>query len=174
MRLHPAERYQTADEMLVEVERVLRTEFHSAGQTELKSWLVQLGRRDNAPSIGRAPRDEAGVVKDTVGTDLSIGTSFELRDLEQSNDQTELQRGRTPSPELKSAPTASLMEAPPLPRSGHTAEIAKPGYHAPARGRSGGFWLGVILTLGAVVGARYLWVWAENRGRDDRAGDRRQ
>jgi serine/threonine-protein kinase len=164
MRLHPAERYQTADEMLVEVERVLRTEFHSAGQTELKSWLVQLGRRDNAPSIGRGPRDESGVVKDTMGTDLSIGTSFELRDLEHSNDQTELQRGRTPSPELKSAPTASLMEAPPLPRSGHTAEIAKPGYHAPARGRSGGFWFGVILTLGAVVGARYLWVWAENRG----------
>ncbi len=82
MRLHPAERYQTAEEMLVEVERVLRTEFHSAGQTELKSWLVQLGRRDNAPSIGRAPRDETGVVKDIVGTDLSIGTSFELRDLE--------------------------------------------------------------------------------------------
>src|SRR6185369_16171942 len=164
MRLHPAERYQTADEMLAEVERVLRTEFHSAGQTELKAWLVQLGRRDNAPSIGRGPRDESGVVKDTMGTDLSIGTSFELRDLEQSNDQTELQRGRTPSPEVKSAPTASLMEAPPLPRSGHTAEIAKPGYHPPPRGRSGGFWFGVILTLGAVVGARYAWVWAENRG----------
>ena len=164
MRLHPAERYQTADEMLVEVERVLRTEFHSAGQTELKAWLEQLGRRDNAPSIGRAPRDEAGVVKDAVGTDLSIGTSFELRDLEQSNDQTEMQRGRTPSPEVRSAPTASLMEAPPLPRSGHTAEIVKPGAHVQPRGRSGGFWFGVILTLGAVVGARYLWVWAENRG----------
>ena len=67
MRLHPAERYQTADEMLVEVERVLRTEFHSAGQTELKSWLEQLGRRDSAPSIGKAPRDAGGVVKDVDG-----------------------------------------------------------------------------------------------------------
>ena len=164
MRLHPAERYQTAEEMLVEVERVLRTEFHSAGQTELKSWLVQLGRRDNAPSIGRAPRDETGVVKDIVGTDLSIGTSFELRDLEVSSEQTELQRGRTPSPEPKPFPGGSLKEPPPLPRSGHTAEIAKPGANVPSRGHSGGFWLGVILTLGAVVGARYLWVWAENRG----------
>ena len=164
MRLHPAERYQTAEEMLVEVERVLRTEFHSAGQTELKSWLEQLGRRDKAPSIGRAPRDEAGVVKDIVGTDLSIGTSFELRDLELSTEQTELQRGRTPSPEPKPFPGGSLKEPPPLPRSGHTAEIAKPAPHVPARSRSGGFWLGVILTLGAVVGARYLWVWAENRG----------
>jgi len=164
MRLHPAERYQTADEMLAEVERVLRTEFHSAGQTELKSWLVQLGRRDNAPSIGRAPRDETGVVKDIVGTDLSVGTSFELRDLEQASEQTELQRGRTPSPEPKPFPGGSLKEPPPLPRSGHTAEIAKPGANLPARGRSSGFWLGVILTLGAVVGARYLWVWAENKG----------
>jgi len=164
MRLHPAERYQTAEEMLVEVERVLRTEFHSAGQTELKSWLVQLGRRDNAPSIGRTPRDESGAVKDVVGTDLSIGTSFELRDLDLSSEQTELQRGRTPSPEPKPFPGGSLREPPPLPRSGHTAEIAKPAPHPPARGRSGGFWLGVILTLGAVVGARYLWVWAENRG----------
>ena len=163
MRLHPAERYQTAEEMLVEVERVLRTEFHSAGQTELKSWLEQLGRRDKAPSIGRAPRDETGVVKDIVGTDLSIGTSFELRDLELSTEQTELQRGRTPSPEPKPFPGGSLKEPPPLPRSGHTAEIAKPAY-VPKRGHSGGFWLGVILTLGAVVGARYLWVWAENRG----------
>ena len=164
MRLHPAERYQTADEMLAEVERVLRTEFHSAGQTELKSWLEQLGRRDKAPSIGRAPRDETGVVKDVVGTDLSIGTSFELRDLEQASEQTELQRGRTPSPEPKPFPGGSLKEPPPLPRSGHTAEIAKPGANVPARSRSGGFWLGVILTLGAVVGARYLWVWAENKG----------
>ncbi len=165
MRLHPAERYQTAGEMLAEVERVLRTEFQSAGQTELKSWLEQLGRRDHDPSIGRAPRDETGVVKDMVGTDLSIGTSFELRDLEQSSsEQTELQRGRTPSPEAKPFPGGSLKEPPPLPRSGHTAEIAKPGTNVPARSRSGGFWFGVILTLGAMVGVRYLWVWAQDRG----------
>ena len=68
----PAERYQTAEEMLVDVERVLRTEFHSAGQTELKPWLEQLGRRDNAPSIGKAPRDTGGVVNDMRG-DRSVG-----------------------------------------------------------------------------------------------------
>ena len=31
LRFLPKERYQTADEMLADVERVLRTEFHSAG-----------------------------------------------------------------------------------------------------------------------------------------------
>jgi eukaryotic-like serine/threonine-protein kinase len=166
MRLHPAERYQTAEEMLVEVERVLRTEFQSAGQTELKSWLEQIGRRDHAPSIGKAQRDTGGVISDMVGTDLSVGTSFELRDLEQA-DRTELQRGRTPPPEpvsdsnIVEARGESRKEQAP-PRSGHTAEIVKPG-PTPSR-RSGGFWLGVILTLGAVVGARYLLVWAEHRG----------
>ncbi|HLK89887.1 MAG TPA: serine/threonine-protein kinase, partial [Polyangia bacterium] len=155
MRLHPAERYQTAEEMLVEVERVLRTEFHSAGQTELKSWLEQLERRDHAPSIGKSARDSSGVVKDVVGTDLSVGTSFELGDLADA-DKTELQRGVTPPPERVTG------QAPP--RSGHTAEIVKPPATSPGRRRSGGFWLGVILTVGVLVGARYVWVWAENRG----------
>jgi PEGA domain len=162
MRLHATERYQTADEMLVEVERVLRTEFQSAGQTELKSWLEQLGRRDNAPSIGKAPRDTGGVINDVVGTDLSVGTSFELRDLEQA-DRTELQRGRTPPPESDAESKGASKREDAPPRSGHTAEIVKPGAPA-ARRSSGGFWLGVILTLGAVVGARYLLVWAEHRG----------
>src|SRR6478752_3907945 len=53
MRLAPSERYQTADEMLADVERSLRSEFHSAGQTELKLWLEQLGRRDDAPPISK-------------------------------------------------------------------------------------------------------------------------
>jgi len=53
MRLAPSERYQSAEEVLVDVERVLRNEFHSAGQTELKLWLEQLARRDSAPTISK-------------------------------------------------------------------------------------------------------------------------
>src|SRR5579871_5873453 len=161
MRLHPAERYQTAEEMLVEVERVLRTEFHSAGQTELKSWLEQLERRDHAPSIGKAARDTSGVVKDAVGTDLSVGTSFELDDLAEADkaDKTELQRGRTPPPEPNVRVTGEAPRS-----SGHTAEIVKPPTTQSGRRRSGGFWLGVVLTVGVLIGARYVWVWAENRG----------
>src|SRR5215831_2938459 len=40
MRLDPAQRYQSADEMLVDVERVLRTVYLPVGQTELKRWLA--------------------------------------------------------------------------------------------------------------------------------------
>ena len=66
----PSERYQTADEMLVDVERVLRTEFQSAGQTELKLWLEQLARRDGSPSIGKTrPGHERRRSTDGGGTD---------------------------------------------------------------------------------------------------------
>src|SRR5882672_9702352 len=55
MRLDPADRYQSADEMLIDIERVLRTVFRPAGQTELKRWLADLQREDGVPSIGKAP-----------------------------------------------------------------------------------------------------------------------
>ena len=168
MRLLPSERYQTAEEMLIEVERVLRNDFHSAGQTELKLWLEQLARKDGVPSIGKAARDGGGVVTEAQGTDLSVGTSFELGDLDVlsiSTDQTELQRGRAPSPPPVPPPppprAEPRSEPPPAPpRSGSTAEIVKPG----GRRRSSGFWLGVFFALGAVVGVRYLISWAEGRG----------
>src|SRR4029078_6774424 len=57
MRLAPSERYQSADEMLVDVERVLRTEVHSAGQNELQLWLV---RRPGAGGGERAGAARCG------------------------------------------------------------------------------------------------------------------
>jgi len=158
MRLAPSERYQSADEMLADVERVLRTEFQSAGQSELKAWLEQLGRRDDVPSIGKQRRDESGVVKDVMGTDLSAGTSFELGDLEASGGQTEGARARSPAPELKADPKAEP------PKGGSTAEIPKPSKTISERRRSSGFWLGVVLTVGAVVGYHYLSGWAQKKG----------
>ncbi|HVY40034.1 MAG TPA: serine/threonine-protein kinase, partial [Polyangia bacterium] len=54
MQPDPDLRYQTADEMLADVERVLRTVFHPVGQSELKKWLADLSARDGAPPISRA------------------------------------------------------------------------------------------------------------------------
>jgi serine/threonine-protein kinase len=159
MRLSPSERYQTADEMLADVERVLRTEFQSAGQTELKAWLEQLGRRDDAPSIGKQRRDESGVVKDVMGTDLSAGTSFELGDLDISGGKTEGARARSPAPELKPGPKAEPKPEPP--KGGSTAEIPKPSKTSSGRRRLSGFWMGVVLALGGVVGFHYLSGWAQ-------------
>jgi serine/threonine-protein kinase len=53
MRFSPDERYQTADEMLLDLERLLRSLYGGVGQTELKQYLAELGRRDGVPPIGR-------------------------------------------------------------------------------------------------------------------------
>ena len=45
------ERYQSADEMLADIEHVARNVFRPVGQTELKRWLAELSRSDGQPSI---------------------------------------------------------------------------------------------------------------------------
>jgi serine/threonine-protein kinase len=169
MRLAPAERYQSAEEMLVDVERVLRNEFQSAGQTELKLWLEQLGRRDRGESIGKQRLDTSGIVTDELGTDLSAGTSFELDEVQElTSGMTELQltpppipgapgtsrpettvdrasRGLTPPPALTPPPLSTAMKRAP-------------------RKRLGGFWLGAIFALGAVIGGKFLIDWSMHQG----------
>src|ERR1700690_3481294 len=103
-------------------------------------------------------RDESGVVKDVRGTDLSAGTSFELGDLDISGGKTEGARARSPAPELKPGPKAEPKPEPP--KGGSTAEIAKPSKTSSGRRRSSGFWMGVVLALGGVVGFHYLSGWA--------------
>jgi serine/threonine-protein kinase len=54
MQATPAHRYQSADEMLVDIESVQRTVYKPAGQTELKRWLAALQERDHCPTISHA------------------------------------------------------------------------------------------------------------------------
>jgi serine/threonine protein kinase len=54
MQLLPSDRYQSAEEMLVDLERVQRSVYRPAGQTELKSWLAELQQKDHAPTISKA------------------------------------------------------------------------------------------------------------------------
>jgi serine/threonine-protein kinase len=64
MKRSPADRYQSAEEMLEDLETAQRSVFRPAGQTELKRWLVELGSKDRVPPISRAaplpaePEDE--------------------------------------------------------------------------------------------------------------------
>ncbi|MES1206534.1 MAG: protein kinase, partial [Pseudomonadota bacterium] len=51
----PADRYQRAEDMLVDVETVMRVAFRAVGQTELKRWLQDLSMRDGVPPLTRAP-----------------------------------------------------------------------------------------------------------------------
>ena len=51
----PTERFQRADDMLLELEQVMRAAFRPVGQTELKRWLQDLSARDGVPSITKVP-----------------------------------------------------------------------------------------------------------------------
>ena len=70
MRKEPAERYQSADEMLGDVERVLRTAFQPVGQTELKRWLTELAARDGVAPISQssAPAARTTSIRSKTGT----------------------------------------------------------------------------------------------------------
>jgi serine/threonine-protein kinase len=54
MQRNPEARYQSADDMLVDLEKTSRADFRGIGQTELRQYLAELERRDGMPSIGRA------------------------------------------------------------------------------------------------------------------------
>jgi serine/threonine-protein kinase len=175
MRMQPAERYQAADEMLVDVERVLRNEFQSAGQTELKLWLEQLGRRDSVDSIGKQRLDTSGIIKDHLGTDLSAGTSFELDEVvELTSGMTELQL--TPPP-IPVAPGTSKPETT-VDRASHRGMTPPPALTPPPqtamkplpRRRLGGFWLGAIFALGGVIGGKFALDWAKREGVSGKLG----
>jgi hypothetical protein len=79
MQLEPDMRYQGAEEMLTDIENVLRTVFRPVGQTELKKWLAALGARDglppmskasNTPTPGRPPGTGEMEGKDVVLSDM--------------------------------------------------------------------------------------------------------
>ena len=76
-----SERYQSADEMLADIEHVLRTVFRPVGQTELKRWLSELSTHDGLPSIlkggGRQIVSRTGT-GELDGKDVVLSDSQEL------------------------------------------------------------------------------------------------
>jgi hypothetical protein len=143
MRREVAARYQTADQMLLDLERVLRERYHSAGQTELKAWLGELARRDGQQPMGRvlagATGDAGGradpehpdaarpMFIDRAG-DLSAGTSVELSDLD-----VPLPPVPPPTPPAPSGPSATSRRPLPAPLADASARRRVPGpVHPPA------------------------------------------
>jgi serine/threonine-protein kinase len=169
MRLTAGERYQTADEMLVDVERVLRTEYQSAGQTELKLWLAQLARRDGSQSFGKTRVGATVVTPDGSGSDLNAGSSFELVDFDDAGVTVDasfapgaiLAGGKGPPPIPPPTPPGGatiLPEPAPVPRDTATMRAVE----QKSRGLRG-FWFGATFALAAVIGARYVIEWARTQ-----------
>jgi serine/threonine protein kinase len=183
MQLEPDLRYQSADEMLTDIEQVMRTVFRPVGQTELKRWLSALGARDGqvpmakgapapTPSQGRAP-----------GTGEMEGKDVELDDVD-GEEATSLASLDGPGGEMRqrmTRPRGSEM-ALPVPQddesglSGRMSPLEFPlslssdGDERPGRRRarrSGGMgflFLGLLLVGGAAFGGRYFGLLREKAG----------
>jgi serine/threonine-protein kinase len=125
MRFLPDERYPTAEDMLGDLERLLRSQFGAVGQTELKQYLSELGHRDGVPPIGRAKpfiddREPSG------GAELVEGNAVVLADA-----KDDISDERTDLAEL----SAVAGDEPPR-FTRRSVDLARPG--AVAREASGG------------------------------------
>ena len=114
----PDERYQKADEMLVDVEQVMRIAFRAVGQTELVRWLGDLAAKDGVPPLTRAtpPPVSDTVVMDRPpvpppGTESSVELDLEGADAAMLT---------SPSHTLPPHPPPSPSSPPPVPGVGDT------------------------------------------------------
>jgi serine/threonine protein kinase len=128
MQRVPGDRYQSAEEMMRDVEGALRTEFGSAGQSELKRYLDDLGRRDGALPISRNPAlpEEEPTARGKRTLALNDATRGDLGMAETR---------------LQGAPEPPATAIPPPPRS--TEKVVRPRGSPLARA------VLVLLTLGA-------------------------
>ena len=90
----PGDRYQTAEEMLVDVEQVMRLAFRPVGQTELQRWLADLTSKDGVPPLTREGAPEP--VPTTVGP-LRAGDGQESGLVLNLDDAVEVQSKDRPS-----------------------------------------------------------------------------
>jgi serine/threonine-protein kinase len=63
----PEERYQKSEEMLIDVEQVMRVAFRPVGQTELQRWLAELSAKDGVPTLTREVPPPEPASQSTVG-----------------------------------------------------------------------------------------------------------
>jgi serine/threonine-protein kinase len=95
MQALPSKRYQSADEMLGDIESVQRTVYKPAGQTELKRWLAELQAKDHCPTISKAMPTQAST---TTLEELDIGEGADVVFDESSlTDVEEIMRGMQPT-----------------------------------------------------------------------------
>ena len=180
MHPDPDQRYQTADEMLADVERVLRTAFHPVGQTELKKWLAELSRRDGVPPISRSTARATAPNQNTGSSDL------DEQDVVLLDTDADVVDGQEPTAGGRSTAgaAAASRRGRGHPHAGHHARSARPddaeamaraspeelALPIPEEGRpqerrrlrrGSGFSIllfGVLLVAGAWYGGKYAWV----------------
>jgi tRNA A-37 threonylcarbamoyl transferase component Bud32 len=177
MRRDPDERYQSADEMLADVERVLRTVFRPVGQSELKRWLAELTARDGVLPISQTSA-RATATRTATGTGeleqedvVLFDSDAEEVDGEEATSLAVVRGGGVVRPRI-SRPRAGPMlpvpdDAESMADRSERAQIAllpegdeQPGRRRARRGS--GFsilFIGALLVGGAWVGGKYARLW---------------
>ena len=138
-------RYQKAEEMLVDVEQVMRVAFRPVGQTELQRWLADLSAKDGVPTLTREAPPEPPASRSTVGP-LRAGSGQESGLVLTLDDAEEVHASDRPPPPPPAA-TEVMMHPPRF-------AIPDRAWHRKPAVRIAG--AGAVLLLGAVVSARVL------------------
>ncbi|HVU51072.1 MAG TPA: serine/threonine-protein kinase, partial [Polyangia bacterium] len=122
MSKSPDERYQKAEEMLVDVEQVMRLAFRPVGQTELQRWLADLSAKDGVPPLTRETPPAADAVVAVNGAGRPAGAASAKSKGDESglvldlDDAIEMKPGSPPprphAPYPEAAPT-EVMKHPP-------------------------------------------------------------
>jgi serine/threonine protein kinase len=140
----PEARYQKAEEMLVDVEQVMRVAFRPVGQTELQRWLADLSSKDGVPTLTREAPPEPPAARSTVGP-LRAGSGQESGLVLTLDDAVEVRSADRPPP----TPSATeVMQHPP-----QFAGADRVWHRRPAVRIAGA---AAVLLAGAVVSARAL------------------
>ena len=139
-------RYQKAEEMLVDVEQVMRVAFRPVGQTELQRWLADLSNKDGVPTLTREAPPEPPASRSTVGP-LRAGSGQESGLVLTLDDAEEVRASDRPPPPPPAGATEVMT---------HPPQFAIPDrvWHRKPAVRIAG--AGAVLLLGAVVWARVL------------------
>src|SRR5882724_8837182 len=121
MSKSPGERYQKAEEMLLDVEQVMRLAFRPVGQTELQRWLADLSAKDGVPPLTRELPPAPDTVVDVGGARPGPVGSGASSDQESGlvldlDDAVEVTPGRPPP----------RPHAPPYPHAGPTEVMKHP------------------------------------------------
>src|SRR5579863_7296132 len=155
-------RYQKAEEMLVDVEQVMRVAFRPVGQTELQRWLSDLSSKDGVPPLTReTPPAASDTVVDVVGArrgDARKGVAATGQDsglVLDLDDAVEVSPGSPPPPPKAAAypnagPTEVMAQPPDMSAApaapAEPVESVRPWYR-----RRGGVVVGALALLLALV-----------------------
>jgi eukaryotic-like serine/threonine-protein kinase len=108
MQVRLSRRYRSAQEMLLEVEEVLRRDFGAAGQSELVQWLAELAKRD-----GELPASRRAGLPHEATQVLDANDIISVERVPAASEQTSAPEASADEPSIAPPPLSSEPHVPP-------------------------------------------------------------